>query len=279
MCNPYTTNDTDEISLECSVRGPPLPDDISLTIKWVRNLFSKEGLENLDALAKMNPDLVEIMTQSVLTQTPPDVVNDVRSVLTLHDVIPNDVAGNYYCVVEVTVPNPDTNGVTMITSQASAITTIRSEAEYGQTEACRGGIHRKPGDLACVRFNVEIPEALRSNDPPLPPDAMTSTTAPKPTTDMSTSSSTTPPSTSSNPSTPTVTLGSGEGRRGDTMLEVSAPSPIPLDPEFDGTVLSTTMIIILASVGSGLCIVIHVLLALVSCLWVKSRRKRRVKGS
>lgn len=43
--------------------------------------------------------------------------------------------------------------------------------------------------------------------------------------------------------------------------------------------LDTTMIIVLSSIGVLLCVVIHVLLAIVSCLCVKSRKKKRVRGT
>lgn len=253
------------------MRGPILPEEISLTIRWVRNLDSKGAIENLDELAEGRPDLVEIMTQSVLTQTSPDTVNDVRSVLTLHDVIPNDVAGSYYCLVEVTVSGVD--GETVLASQENTITTIRNE--YTTETACRGGIHRKPGNSVCVSFNVAIPEPLRGENSPPPPSQ--SPTA-RPTTELSSSTT----SSVSFSSAPTSTIPSVDqdvvgGGLGDTMLGVDSSSP-SISSILEGTTLSTTMIIILASVGGGLCIVIHVLLALVGCLCVKSRRKRRMQG-
>ena len=252
----------DQIRLECSVRGPPLPTGTSITIKWMRVLYSNNSLQNLDVVAREDPELLEVVTQNVNTQDSTNRFNEVRSILTLRNVIPNDVTGSYHCVAVVTVDSPRTE---TILSEESTMTIIRSQAEYANEDPCdNGGVVHRAFSTSCVSFSGDIPAALMTDStstmttPRVEPTSMPSLPTPPPV------SSTMSPSIVPRTTSPPL---EGPG-------DISIPETLPPASQL----LSPTMIIILASVGSALCIVIHVLLALVSCLWVKSRRKRRTRG-
>lgn len=243
-CNPYSSGlASDDISLECSIIGPKLRDNSTVTIEWFRLLDSMNGFENLCSLSAQSPHLVEVETRPVPISSD---MQKVRSLLTIKDVIPNDVEGSYWCVVSVTqgINGPSINNV--FKSEGSTPTMVFSPRQYNGTESCEANIiHTSLSDEhMCVSFQT-IPNALVEEEEP-------------------------PTDTPTNSSSSTR---AGRGPRGPT-------STIDSLGEVRGNILfTTTMVVALSVIGVVLCVVIHVLLAMVSCLLVRSRRKNARKDT
>lgn len=244
-CNPYSSGlASDDISLECSIIGPKPRDNSTVTIEWFRLLDSMSDFENLCSLSVQSPHLVEVETRPVPISSD---MQKVRSLLTIKDVIPNDVEGSYWCVVSVTqdINGPSINNV--FKSEGSTPTMVFSPRQYNGTESCEANIIHTSlsAEHMCVSFQT-IPNALVEEEP--------STDTPTPTNSLSSTRA-------------------GRGPRGPTSTTDSLE-------EVPGNILfTTTMVVVLSVIGVVLCVVIHVLLAMVSCLLVRSRRKNARKDT
>lgn len=240
-CNPYINPNLDDVRLKCIIAGPELPDDSQIEIEWIRIL---EGENDIQVLESASPALVEVDT---FTATPPNAMI-LTSVLTLKDATFNNIAGTYWCVVMVTADSPRVSHLKFI-SEPSTPTVIPDAVELqGDDRLCESVVHTNVS-TACVAFQ-ELPPFLTSSsesDMGISMSDISSSTAPPVTTDKSISPS---PGASKPPK-----MGRGD---------------LTQDP-----LLSMTMIIILCTVGGGLCIVIHVLLAIVAGLCIKSRKRIR----
>lgn len=224
--------------------GPNPSPYYTIGIEWFRILNSNTTLENLNELADRNPKLFDVTVMMSQTSPPPDSII-VESELTMKNVIPNDVQGIYWCVVVIHYDPPRANRQ-YFTSDKSDITAIEGPGVYVTADPCLGGSSLASLRSSCVTFDP-LPAFLQNNG---------SSSASSPSDAQITSNS------SSSTSPPSVTIGD--------------PSLVP-SAVIGGTILNTTMIIILSAIGATLCIVIHVLLAIVSCLCIKNRKKNRVQ--
>ena len=134
-CDPYASEASNSLALECSVLGPRITLTSSFKIVWHRTLDNTNTTQNLNNLYTNQSELVEIDEQKVAISTFSEIVI-VRSVLTVANLNTNNVSGQYWCTVE----EQDQIKVLMSKNALVSPLILHPSSVYQGLEACPEGV-------------------------------------------------------------------------------------------------------------------------------------------